>query len=656
MTRDVKDRPHSVPGSWLIAILLGLLLGQATGDTATTQRALFLQAEQAIKQGDATRYQRLIRQLHNYPLVPYLELARLRHSLAHARPGEVRRFLQQHAGTPVADLLHRDWLDLLARKRRWQLYLADYVPQRSIQRQCHHLRALIETGRAREAWPKVEKIWLHGRSRPRACDPVFAAWERAGKRTVELTWQRIGLAMKAGQIRLARYLGKKLDSSEHDWVERWIRVHRHPEAILDDPGFRTSHPWRETILLHAITRQARKDGLATLHLWRAVRKHYPFTREQRHAIARRIALALDHDESEQAYAWILSVKPGADDIRLYTARLNAALLRRDWQQLLADLPNWPTDEHDSERWQYWMARALEGTGRLEAARAFYRRLAKNRSYYGFLAADRIGAPYYLLDRQTPADPAAITQVRRLPGVRRALELHALSRNGAARREWHYATRRMDRRTLQAAALVAESANWHDQAIFTLARTDYWDDLQLRFPLQHREIVIDHSRQNALDTSWIYAVIRQESAFMSDARSQAGALGLMQLMPATARTLARRKPGLGRLSGGRLLDPAFNIRLGSTYLKELKEKLADNPVLATAAYNAGPRRVTRWLPPYPLEADIWVELIPFRETRRYLRRVMSYTVIYDKRLGRNPRRLKERMKPVLARNEEGSTGA
>jgi soluble lytic murein transglycosylase len=640
----------------LIAILLGLLLAQATGDTATTQRALFLQAEQAIKQGDSTRYQRLLRQLRNYPLVPYLELARLRHGLAHAHPGEVRRFLQQHAGTPVADLLRRDWLDLLARKRRWQLYLADYVPQRSIQRQCHHLRALIETGQAREAWPRVEKIWLHGRSRPRACDPVFAAWERAGKRTVELTWQRIGLAMKAGQIRLARYLGKKLDSSERDWVERWIRVHRHPEAILDDPGFRTGHPWRETILLHAITRQARKDGLAALRLWRAVRKHYPFTREQRHAIARRIALALDHDESEQAYAWILSVKPGADDIRLYTARLNAALLRRDWQQLLADLPNWPTDEHDSERWQYWMARALEGTGRHEAARAFYRRLAKNRSYYGFLAADRIGAPYHLLDRQTPADPATIAQVRRLPGVRRALELHALSRNGAARREWHYATRRMDRQTLQAAALVAESANWHDQAIFTLARTGYWDDLQLRFPLQHREIVIDHSRQNALDTSWIYAVIRQESAFMSDARSQAGALGLMQLMPATARTLARRKPGLGRLSGGRLLDPAFNIRLGSAYLKELKEKLADNPVLATAAYNAGPRRVNRWLPPYPLEADIWVELIPFRETRRYLRRVMSYTVIYDKRLGRNPRRLKERMKPVLARNEEDSTGA
>jgi len=640
----------------VITILLGLLLTQATGNTATSQRALFLQAEQAIEQGDSTRYQRLLRQLRNYPLVPYLELARLRRKLAHARPGEVRRFLHQHAGTPVADLLRRDWLDLLARKRRWRLYLADYVPQGSIQRQCHHLRALIETGRAREAWPEVEKIWLHGRSRPRACDPVFAAWERAGKRTAELTWQRIGLAMKAGQIRLARYLGKKLDSGERDWVERWIRVHRHPKAILDDPGFRTSHPWRETILLHAIKRPARNDGLAALRLWRAVRKRYPFTPEQRYTIARHIALALDHDDSEQAYAWILSLKPVADDTRLYTARLNAALLRRDWQQLLVDLPDWPTAEHNNERWQYWMARALEGTGRHQAARTFYRRLAKNRSYYGFLAADRIGAPYHLLDRQTPTDPAAIARIRSLPGVRRALELHALARNGAARREWRYATRRMDRQALQAAALVAESANWHDQAIFTLARTGYWDDLQLRFPLQHREIVIDQSRRNALDTAWIYAVIRQESAFMSDARSQAGALGLMQLMPATARILARRKLGLRRLPGSRLLDPVVNIRLGSAYLQELKKKLADNPVLATAAYNAGPRRVDRWLPTSPLEADIWVELIPFKETRRYLRRVMSYTVIYDKRLGRKPRRLKERMKPVLARNEGDSTGA
>ncbi len=660
MNKDARRLPPPVPvRSWWLTILLLLATPAAPADRLAAQRALFLEAEKAIAQADENRYRRLERQLRDYPLLPYLELARLRRDLGHTRPQRVRQFLKRHAGTPVADLLRRDWLDLLARKQRWWLYLADYVPQRSVRRQCHHLRALIETGRADEAWPKVEKLWLHGRSRPKVCDPVFAAWEAAGKRTPELTWRRIALAMKAGQTGLARYLGKKLPAEDRAWVERWIRVHRHPGRILDDPGLRTPHPWRTALLRHAIERQARSDGMAALRLWKAVQDRYPFSEVQRHAIARRIALALDHDDSEQAYAWILSVTPAEDDMRLHTARFNAALLRRDWRQLLSDLRHWPASERASERWQYWMTRALEGVGRENTARDFYRRLAKKRSYYGFLAADRIGAPYHLLHRQTPQDPEVIARVRKLDGVRRALELHALARREAARREWRYATRRLDRKALRAAALIAESANWHDQAIFTLARTGYWDDLQLRFPLEHQEIVIDQSRRNALDSAWIYAVIRQESAFMQDARSHAGALGLMQLMPATARTVARRRLGIDHLSGRRLLDPALNIRLGSAYLKELKERLGDNPVLATAAYNAGPHRVDRWLPPYPLEADIWVELIPFRETRTYLRRVMSYTVIYDKRLGRTPRRLSERMRavrPVLARNEDGTSGA
>ena len=221
----------------------------------------------------------------------------------------------------------------------------------------------------------------------------------------------------------------------------------------------------------------------------------------------------------------------------------------------------------------------------------------------------------------------------------------------ARREWYYATRALDKGELRAAALIARENGWLDQAIFTLAKTGYWDDLKLRFPLKYRELVSSEAESNALDMAWIYAVIRQESAFMHDARSQVGAMGLMQLMPSTARTVARKVLKRKSPAKREIISPALNIALGSAYLKQLKQQLGDNPVLATAAYNAGPHRVNKWLPAGSLSADIWVELVPFKETRRYLRRVLSYMVIYDKRLGREPRRLKERMKPVVSMQKD-----
>ncbi|RMG37631.1 MAG: murein transglycosylase [Gammaproteobacteria bacterium] len=641
--------------TWLTCLLL-FVVASASASDRQRQREQFIAAEKALQRHDLPAYRKLRDQLEDYPLLPYLELKALRARLGKASDKEIRRFLAEHAGTPVADLLRRRWLDYLAGKKQWRRYLSFYRPQSSVRRQCHHLQALLATGQKEAVWPEVRRLWLHGRSRPKACDPVFKAWEAAGRRTRELTWQRIELAMHAGRLRLARYLGKKLGKEDRAWVDRWIALYRKPQKAREQAAFHNPHPWREAMLAHAVQRLARQDGLAAIALWQSIQGRYPFSEEQIYQTRRRIAVALERNPDPAAYRWVLSVTPRADDSRLYSARLNAALLRQDWQQLVKDLPNWPEQERRSERWRYWFARALEGVGQEAEAKKLFHRLARERSYYGFLAADRIDAQYHLLHRRTPVDPALLAALEKRPGIVRALELHALQRNTEARREWRYATRSLDKPSLKAAALIAERSGWHDQAIFTLAKTGYWDDLELRFPLQHRELVAAQASKNALDMAWVYAVIRQESAFMKDARSRVGALGLMQLMPATARQVARHQLAIKPPPRRQLLEPSVNIRLGSAYLRELKERLADNPVLATAAYNAGPQRVDRWLPEDGLDADIWVELIPFNETRSYLRRVMSYTVIYDKRLGREPRRLKERMKPVTRTNDQRLAGA
>ena len=313
---------------------------------------------------------------------------------------------------------------------------------------------------------------------------------------------------------------------------------------------------------------------------------------------------------------------------------------RDWIRAM------PAALGATERWRYWLARSLEMTGAEDEARELFVTLAGERDYHGFLAADRVGREYHLA--HIPLEPGAerVAEVAAMPALVRAGELFALDRPIEARREWWLVLDRLsgDKPALQAAAKLAQEWGWHDQAIFTLARTGYWDDLELRFPLQHSQAIDGAAKRRELPNSWVYAVVRQESAFSRDARSPAGALGLMQLMPRTARAIAReiKHPTPRRKD---LFEPDTNITLGTAYLDRVLERFEGNSVLATAAYNAGPSRVARWLPEETVPADLWVETIPFSETRSYVQRVFAYRVIYDRRQGREPERLQALMPPV-----------
>jgi soluble lytic murein transglycosylase len=276
---------------------------------------------------------------------------------------------------------------------------------------------------------------------------------------------------------------------------------------------------------------------------------------------------------------------------------------------------------------------LEATGQEKDAQRFYREAAKQRDYYGFLAADRMKLPYQLNNNPLEASAKQLAAIEKIPAIQRARELYILGRIQDGRSEWQYAMAGFDDKALKTAALLAHGWDWHHQVILTLAQAKYWDDLGLRFPLPYREQIVTHAGNNKINPAWVYAVIRQESAFQKDARSPAGALGLMQIMPATGRRIARTLE-VNLPSQYRLLDTDLNIRFGTHYLRYTLDKFQDNPVLATAAYNAGPGRVTQWLreDTSPISADIWAETIPFLETRKYVQRVMEYTVIYSHQMG------------------------
>jgi soluble lytic murein transglycosylase len=630
--------------SWL-PIAAAVIAGSAWASSLDQQRERFVAAEQALDQADLAAFARLEKSLRSYPLHPYLVYSALRKRLDEEPDREIAAFLQTHDGTPVAQLMRRAWLNHLAKQRRWQTFLSFYQPSKNVTRQCQHLQALIATGRTSEALPQVQAIWLHGKSRPKACDPVFRVWREAGKQTDELVWKRIEKAMASGESGLANWLGRSLPDRDQVWVKRWVRLYQSPDSVTHPTRFSEPHPYRESMLVQAVRRLARWDGVRALGAWEQIRDRYPFDSDQVRDVEYYLIRNLVRAPEPPAYAFVRSVEVSPDATLVNAARTRAALLHEDWPQVERWIDAMSPEQRNEIGWRYWRARAVEGQGRTAEAERLYAEVAKERSYYGFMAADRIGVDYHLAHAETPVSKEMLQRVASLEGVARARELFALERWSDARREWRAATSDLDAKRLKAAARLAKDYGWHDRAIFTLAKTDYWDDLELRFPLEHSALVEENAARHGIDIAWVFAVMRQESAFMQNARSHAGAMGLMQLMPATARSVARdmlnRKPPARQ----EILRPATNIALGSAYLKQMKGELGDSAVLATAAYNAGPHRVARWLPQRTLPADIWIELVPFRETRGYLRRVLAYTVIYEKRLGRTPKRLNERLHPV-----------
>lgn len=642
----------------LLATLLGILPAAAwpaTGGEDASAR--FLAAEEALKGGDRAVYESLLDGLTDYPLYPYLLYADLAAKRDEASDQAIEGYLEQFPGTPMAGRLRSDYLGRLAAQGRWADYARLYRPDDSTERRCLYLRALLETGETTKALAPeaVETLWLVPRSQPDACDPVFAAWGAAGRLTTDLVWGRIRLAMEAGEQGLARRLGRRLPESERPWLERWLTVAARPDAVLESGPFPGDHPMGPALLAQGIGRLAAADPRKAAEVLEAqgeVLVRDPAARDSAHrAVAR--ALLRSGLESDVARALVVwdPISTGVGNLEAQEERVRAAIRLGDWERVAHWIGLMPEGDEKADRWLYWQGRAQAALGLPEAAAASFAEAAERRSLWGFLAADRLGLPYRLDPSPVPARPEWIERLEADPALARIHELRRLGRHADMRREWRALTRDLDADGLMAAAALADRLGWHDQAIFTLARTGYWDDLSLRFPLRYRDLIEEQAWQTGLGEDWIFAVLRQESVFAPDVASSAGALGLMQLMPATARQVAQAlAPSRPRPGRAEILDPQLNIALGSAYLAWMRDRFG-HVALATAAYNAGPHRVTRWLPEDCTEADLWILSIPFQETRGYVERVLAYRIIYGDRLGLEPVRISELLPPVRGKRDE-----
>jgi len=641
----------------LLLTTVGLLLSSnitlaySNSQKITNQRYQYEAAQRALRLGHNKTYRRLERQLRDYPLHTYLKLNEYTRGIYKLPSTKIKTFINNNAGTPVSTRLRHRWLKSLARRGKWQLFIDNYYPNNDRRLQCQFVNALMSTSQTERAYVVLEGLWLTSRSLPNQCNRAIEKWHHSGQLSNALVWQRIHLAMRHGRSRLARYLGRYLNKDERFWVSMWSKIRRNPEYITKAHAYFPENARPKMLrwmIADGLARMSRKEPQLAAQHWQTMEQQYPFNAQEKERILRRLSIALLKENTDEARDWIKKLDIQLIDDKLSSWHVMTAIRDQDWSSALDWINRLSPAKQQQPKWHYWRARALEAVGELDEARSYYLVNTDSRNYYGFLAADRIGQVYRLTHRPVGYSSKSLDQLEQIPAILRARELLALRRASDARREWNYAVGRMSHPQMLTAARLASEWQWPDRAIQTLAQAKYWDDLELRFPLTHQDLVIKNAQKQKINPAWAFAVIRQESAFTPDAKSHAGAIGLMQLMPRTARQVARSLRVRMRNTRKALLNINTNVRLGVSYLKRVADRYNGHPVLATAAYNAGTSRVKSWLPEAgtSLPADLWVEMVPFNETRKYLKRVLTYTVIYEKRLGLPSATLLERMQPIV----------
>lgn len=632
----------------LITAVVACAFADPAASDLGVQRTQFDEALRAAKRGDVATVERHRSALADYPLWPYAEYYLLGNRFDHAEPGAVRAFTERWPDLPVNERLRRDWLRALAQRGRWRLFLQEWHAPNDTTLRCHWVTAHIRTGGADDdaVRDQATALWLVGRSQPDACDPVFAWLAAEALLTPALVQQRMELALAAQQYSLAAWLARRLDDSDRDFVQRWRAMQQSPARALAARTLPADSERERKLLVAGLERLARiEPAQARAHLAR-LDAHYRFGDTDRARILRTAGVIAAQRHAPEAAAWLTELDRG-DDFVIDEWRARAALRHRDWPAAQSAIDAMPEPLKAQDAWRYWAARAAEAQGEKDAAREAYEQLSRSNGYHAWLAADRLDRPYRIQGQLTPADDARMDALSARAPFRRAREFLALGMLPEARAEWAQALVGLDTDDLVQAALLADRWQWHSQAIATLGRAGQLSDLAMRYPVLFQRQIAANAREHGVDPALVYSLVRSESLFVPDARSGAGALGLMQLMPGTGREVARRI-GMQLPDNAALLDPDTNVRLGSAYLGSVLDRFGQHEVLATAAYNAGPHRVQRWLPrDSALPADIWVETIPFQETRGYVRQVMSGAAIFDWRLGNEVRPLSERMRDIPA---------
>jgi len=635
--------------------ILGLGLVLSVNAYATSNEALLQQARLAYAERNDSALSKVVAQLkaEQYVLAPYADYWLMLLRLEQASEAEVEDYLVKNIDLPFADRVRGEWLKILAKQENWQQFYQVYAQFKrdDIAVQCYALLGRAQSG-DRDALAKSKSLWFTTTDLPSSCTPMFNLLQKTGALNDDDIWARFRIALHAGQLSLAKNIALRLSSLDSANLRLIDRANQTPHLILVKqnssaasqtlPSLKTRYGVE--LSLYAIDRMARthlEDAISSYKQLQqslnADDRAYGWSRIAYHAAR------AHHPQALRFYALAANSNMDKDQLA-WQAR--AALRVQDWHRLLTAIALMQAPQAEEGTWRYWKARALKETAlknqaqQLEA-NALFSQLSKERHYYGWLAAEELESVMGNPQQQYTTTEPEVSSIAKLPAIKRALELQRLGLRWEAKAEWVWATSDFNDRQLLAAAEYAARQNWYDIAISTADNTQQTHDFNLRYPTPYRDLIRTSAKDTQLDEAWIYGITRQESRFMHYAKSGVGASGLMQLMPATAKWAAKRM-GMSGYRNDMIDDLSTNIEIGTYYMRYTLDLMSGQAVMATAAYNAGPSRAKRWMAQQPMEAAIYIETIPFAETRGYVQKVMANAHFYAPRLGTKMQSLKSRL--------------
>ena len=621
----------------------------ASQSWAGNPEADFLAARDAYKSGNLTKLEAYVPRLQGHVLEPYANYWQLQAQLEQAEPDAVQQFMQRYGDSALADRLRADWLKVLGKKAEWTLFLGEYpnLVNEDTAITCYALLARLSQG-DQAALQEARPLWFSGADMPANCSPLYDAMVVNGKLGAEDVWTRLRLTLEAGNVSVAKRVAEFLPGRQSDALRSLDSVAENPQRFLDKNRFDLKSRGERELVLFALYRIARSQPEQALGYWEKLQSHFSEA-EQKYAWGQ-LALQAARKHSPLTIAWFRKAgSAGLNDVQL-SWWVRAALRAREWSDVLSGIDAMSAAVQREGGWRYWKARALKAQGKVAQANAILAPLSKESNFYGQLADEELGIAIEAVPAAYKASEAEIAAVKNLPGIQRALALYRLDLRFEATREWAWATRNFDDRHLLAAAELARRNEWYDRSINTADKTVQLHDFDLRYPSPYRDVMQGYTRQLALDEAWVYGLVRQESRFVTQARSAVGAGGLMQVMPATARWVAKQL-GLKDHKNPVITRLDTNIELGTYYLKHVQDSMSGDAVLATAAYNAGPARAKRWRDEQVMEGAIYAESIPFNETRDYVKKVMSNAVYYASRFGQQLVTLKQRLGTIAGKAGE-----
>jgi soluble lytic murein transglycosylase len=628
-----------------LSLVLGLSAAPAFG--ASTDESL-LAAFDAYRAGDPMKLSRHAKKLDNHVLAPWVEYWRLSLRLEDAQADEVNKFLSAYSDAYVGEMLRTEWLRVLGKRADWNELdrLTAHFGGEDLEIRCYAWLSRALRGDEAALNEGQAGMWLEPRELPPGCDQLADKLWEDKRLSVSDVWQRVRVLFENGQITAAKEALGYLPKDEAPDERLLAEAARHPKRVLERlPKNTERRATREVVVLAAI-RQARNDPEeAAEALDGALSKR--LSEADLRYLWGRVAFEGARQHHDQALRWYARAGDARMDDEQLAWKVRAGLRRGHWQTVRDTIDRMSPEVRRYSAWTYWYGRALAAHGEDTASRAYYLRIAGQADYYGLLADEELGYVGTLPQAKYVPTEDDVAKARRDAGLARARELIRLGMRTEGVKEWQFAIRKFDDVQLLAAAELARREEIYDRTIHTADRTVRTHNYSLRYPVPFHDIFSEYARDHGLDEAWVLGLARQESRFIADARSSAGAAGLMQLMPRTAKFVAS-KIGIRRFHHRDVTKVETNVRLGSRYMKLVLDQLG-HPVLASTAYNAGPSRARRWRDAKPLEGAIYIENIPFSETRDYVRKVMANSVFYSAVLQRQPTPLKARLGTISARD-------